>query len=281
MLLALHHYVRGDAAEFFQKNPISNCYNTMCWRLAALFLKHYQIMDNDLPMMGVAEDWVATAGYDYLRLLYSDDFDKLKPIAVKLKEQTGINRPLLPVVRRKQRWELIIDQLMKMNVPKGSTPRQTIAEMERVAYMVNMYNYAVQPHAFEHTCKPACSTVSARHGYAARSHANQGVDTHESRDSHGHQVLQGNNNHQQGEHDDQWPATLLDDLQVALETNAGKECQHKNILQCTGERHLNVEPPIQRQGHQREDDATAYWRKHAELLEKSDLARQSHADEEG
>lgn len=145
MLLALHHYVKGDAAEFFQKNPISNCYNLMCWRLATLFLKHYQIFNKDLPMMGIAEEWVATAGYDYLRLLYSDDFPKLKPIAAKLKEQTGITWPLLPVVKRKQRWELIIDQLMKMNAPKDSSPRQTTAEMERVAYMVNLYSYDVQP----------------------------------------------------------------------------------------------------------------------------------------
>ena len=145
MLVALHHYILGDAASFYDKNPIQNCKSLMCWRLTALFLKHYQIFDKDLPMMETAEDWVVANNYDYLRLLYCDDFKKLQPIIEKLRKQTGLSSNLLPTVKKKQRWELILDQLMKMNVPKSGAPRQTQVEMERVAYLVNTYRYDVQP----------------------------------------------------------------------------------------------------------------------------------------
>lgn len=43
----------------------------------ALFLKHYQIFDKDLPMMGTAEDWVVSNDFNYLRLLFADDVIKL------------------------------------------------------------------------------------------------------------------------------------------------------------------------------------------------------------
>jgi len=145
MLLALHHYILGDAATFFANNPVTDCGNLMSWRLAALFLKHYQILDKDVPMMSTAENWVAANDFDYLRLLYSDDFEMLKPQARQLRQQTGLKSSLLPTVKKMQRWELVIDQLMKMNAANGATPSKTACEMERVAYVVNIYRYGVQP----------------------------------------------------------------------------------------------------------------------------------------
>ena len=55
--------------------------------------------------------------------------------------------------------------------------------------------------------------------------------------------------HQEDEHDDQLAASLLQYLQVALETYAGKEGQHEDILQRAIERHLDVEPAIECQGY--------------------------------
>jgi len=86
--------------------------------------------------------------------------------------------------------------------------------------------------------------VATRHGYATSSHTYQGVNSHESGNAHWHDVLQSNYGNQQGKHDDQKLATLLDDFKVALETNAGKECKHKYILQCAIERHLDIAPTI-------------------------------------
>ena len=113
MLLALHHYFKGDATEWLKKTPLSLCTNKMCWRMGVLFLKHYQIGKDEYRITEISIDKVV--------------------------------KSLLPVVKRKAKWELVIDQLMKMNKPVGSTSRQTQAEVERVAYLVNTYNYDVQP----------------------------------------------------------------------------------------------------------------------------------------
>ena len=109
---------------------------------------------------------------------------------------------------------------------------------------------AIQPHAFQHTGKSACRAVAASHGDAAGCHANQRVNTHEAGDAHRHEVLHSNHHNQQGKHDGQKLAALLDDFKVALETNAGEERQHEDILQCAIERHLNIEPSVQRQRNQ-------------------------------
>lgn len=113
MLLVLHHYISGDAADYLKKNPLAACVNKMCWRMAVLFIRHYQIGKDDYHLTEIAAD--------------------------------KVTKSLLPVVKRKAQWELIIDQLMKMNTPRSSSPRQTQAEVERVAYMVNTYHYDVQP----------------------------------------------------------------------------------------------------------------------------------------
>ena len=143
MLLALHHFFRGDAADFFLLNPLTHYHNRMTKCLVTLFLKHYQVFDRDILSMNTIEDQVVKREFDYLRLLFSQDFEKLTPMADKLKEQTGIAGPLLPVVRKKQRWELIIDQVMKMNTPKTGTTQHD--ELYRVAYTVDLSYYNVQP----------------------------------------------------------------------------------------------------------------------------------------
>ena len=115
--------------------------------------------------------------------------------------------------------------------------------------------------------------MSARHGDTTGSHSDQGIDSQEAGDAHRHQVLQRDNNHQQDQHDHQQFATLLDDFQVALKSDAGKEGQHEDGLQCAIERHLYIETTIQHQGHQRKDDTTAYGRRHTEFLQEINLSR--------
>ena len=87
--------------------------------------------------------------------------------------------------------------------------------------------------------------MSARHGYATCGHSNQWVDTHEASYGYGHQVLHGNDEDQQDKHDDEQLASLLDDLQIALVSYAGKKSQHEDIFQCAIERHLYIETPIE------------------------------------
>ena len=149
LLLALHHYVRGDAAEFVAAFPLSQCKDRMNWILAALFLTHYQILNKPIPYITSPEDQVMTAGYDYLRRLYADDFAPLKKIADQLIQQTGLTGNLLPPVKKTARWERVIEQLMKLNAPPTTETktqtRATIKEVERVAYVVNLHHNSVQP----------------------------------------------------------------------------------------------------------------------------------------
>ena len=147
MLLALHHYVRGDAADFVGGFPLNLCKDRMSWFLAVLFLTHYQILDTKIPAITPPEDQVMAEGYDYLRRLYADDFPALRKIADKLIQQTGLTNNLLPVVKKTERWERVIDQLMKLHTPTGTAGKkvQKNVEVERVAYVVNLRNYQVQP----------------------------------------------------------------------------------------------------------------------------------------
>lgn len=145
MLLALHYYLRSDAAQFYQKNPLDSFSSTMCKLLAVLFLKHYQIFDVEPPVMKTSENWVFSNPLNYLRRLYCDDFEKIRPIAERLKSSTGLTSNLLPTVRIKARWEIILDQLMVMNTPESESQTQNPGEKERVAYFVNLQNNGVQP----------------------------------------------------------------------------------------------------------------------------------------
>jgi len=176
MLVALHHYVRADAADFVRTFPLNRCCDKMNWRLAVLFLVHYQILDKDIPGVSSPEDMVMTEGYDYLRLLYADDFAALKKIAPKLQEQTGLTTNLLPRVEKTERWERVINQLIKLHTPqmRDVTARQNVVEMERVAYVVNLYNYHVQPKLQK--SKDGGVTWSKGRNIAMKSFSISGVD---------------------------------------------------------------------------------------------------------
>ena len=145
--LVLYHYLFGGAAEFYRQNPLQSCHDVMCWRLAALFLHHYQILDKEPPAVSEAVGNVISSGYDYLRLLYSFDYDELQPIAAKLHEQTGLSTSLLPQVKRLAQWERTLEELLKLNRPAAAAKAERPAELEveRVAYLVNMHCYDVQP----------------------------------------------------------------------------------------------------------------------------------------
>lgn len=146
MRLALHHYITGDASEFYKKNPIQNCKDKMSWRLATLFLRHYQIMDKEPPAVTEAASYVMTEEYDYLRLLYSFDYDELRSTAKKLQQSTGLTTSILPKVKRREQWERTMEELLKLNRP-AAAKRESVPSMEeeRVVYLINAHSYNVQP----------------------------------------------------------------------------------------------------------------------------------------
>jgi superfamily II DNA or RNA helicase len=148
MQLVLQHYVAGNAADFFVNNPLTNCHDTMCWRLATLFLHHFQILDKEPAAITEAGMLVVNSGYDYLRLIWSDDYDVLQPLAGQLQRQTGLSNTLLPKVERLEQWQRVMEQLLKLHkpaTPATKTETPITLEMERVAYMVNLRNRNVQP----------------------------------------------------------------------------------------------------------------------------------------
>ena len=144
--LALHHLVAGNAADFYNNNPLQNCKDKMSWRLSTLFLHHYQILDNETPAITAAVDNVIQEGYDYLSLLYCFDYDKLKDSAERLQKSTGLTTSLLPKVKRMERWERKMAELLKLNRPAvAKTEQAPPKEVERIVYAVNMNYYSVQP----------------------------------------------------------------------------------------------------------------------------------------
>ena len=146
LILALHHYVNGDASHFYTNNPIRNCHDKMSWRLSTLFMRHYQILDKDTPEIIAADDYVINEGYSYLSLLYSFDYEKLLPSAKQLKKDTGLTTSLLPKVKHLAQWERTLNELLKLNQPATAKSEQPHGkEKERVAYVVNLKNHNVQP----------------------------------------------------------------------------------------------------------------------------------------
>ena len=144
--LALHHYVAENAKGFYNSYPLKNCQDKMSWRLSTLFMHHYQIFDKEPSEITTAIDNIMYEGYDYLSLLYSFDYDELKSSAKKLQKNTGLSNSLLPKVKRLAPWELTMKELLKLNQPTAAkTEQEPSVEVERVAYVVNMRNYSVQP----------------------------------------------------------------------------------------------------------------------------------------
>ncbi len=144
--LALRHLVIGNAADFYNSYPLQNCKDKMSWRLSTLFMRHYQILDKDTPEITAAVDYVIQEKYDYLCLLYSFDDDKLKDSAERLQKSTGLTTSLLPKVKRLAQWERTMAELLKLNHPAVVKKEQAPPmEVERVAYVVDMKYYHVQP----------------------------------------------------------------------------------------------------------------------------------------
>ena len=149
MLLVLHHFIKGDAAEFYKIYPLTSCKDKMGWRLACLFLRHYQILDPEPQAIPTAEDYVKSEGLVYLQLLYSDDFPQFEQIKKQLQKQTGLSTSLLPKVKKMEKWERVINQIMKLSGDGSNSTvkkkRPQHLDIERVAYVVNLRNYYVQP----------------------------------------------------------------------------------------------------------------------------------------
>ena len=147
--LVLHHFLTGDAEQFFEQNPLDSIYDKMCWRLSTLFIHHYQIQKKETAKVTAAVDYVMHEDSDYLRLLYSFDYDKLQPESERLQQKTGLSTSLLPEVKRMAQWERTMEELLKLNrpapTPGAKTDHQPSLLVERVAYVVNLRNKNVQP----------------------------------------------------------------------------------------------------------------------------------------
>ena len=149
MLMVLHALVRGDIDEYYRNHPLKTCKSKMDQLLAALFLRHYHILDPEPDAIHDAGEIVAKSNFVYLKLLFSDDFEQLKPLRKILRTQTGVSNSIMPEVKRTAQWERVIDQILKINSSNSSnkTPKKSSPEMEqeRVVYMLDMDDYTVQP----------------------------------------------------------------------------------------------------------------------------------------
>ena len=147
MLMVLHALVRGDIDEYYRNHPISSCRSRMDQLLAALFLRHYHILDPEPDAINDAGEVVSKSDFVYLKLLFCDDFEQLKPLRKMLHTQTGIASSLMPEVKRTAQWERVIDQILKINSTSGKTQKKSSSgmEQERVIYMLDTDNYTVRP----------------------------------------------------------------------------------------------------------------------------------------
>ena len=147
MLVALHHYLRGDATEYYDTHPLPKYCDPMSGVMTALFAKHYHLHSLQ-HLFDPWEKFVAEHDYDYLKLLYSDDFDQLKPLQSKLFRQTGLASTMMPQAKVMQEWEKVINQIIKYTGnAEANVKRKQVKqlEMERVAYFVGLKDYSVQP----------------------------------------------------------------------------------------------------------------------------------------
>ncbi len=146
LLLVLHHYLTGDAAHFYVYSPLQKCTDKMCWRLSTLFLHHYQIQEKETAEVTEAPYYVMNEKCVYLQLLYSFAYDELMPFSNDLQHVTGLTTSLLPKVKRLAPWERTMEELLKLNRPAAVKSEHPVSmEVERVAYVVNLLNYSVQP----------------------------------------------------------------------------------------------------------------------------------------
>ena len=148
MLIALYHYIYNDAGKYYKDHPLTkDCKDKMCLRLAVLFMHHYQILEDEPNIFKFTVENVVGEPFYYLQLLFAHTFQELTPIAAKLKEQTGLDTSLLPKVKRIEEWERTMNLLLELNKPRGTHEKSDAPQLdlERVAYIVNLRNYDVQP----------------------------------------------------------------------------------------------------------------------------------------
>jgi len=146
MLLALHHYYKNDAADFLKQSPLSNCTDSpMAQCLSVMFLRHYNILLSEPAEFKTQEKFVTNSCYDYLKLLYSYDFPSLRIIFVQLNNKTGLNNSLMPPVKKTEKWEMVIDNLLRLHDKISAADVLNEVEMERVAYFITLPGCYIQP----------------------------------------------------------------------------------------------------------------------------------------
>ena len=145
LLTVLHHFFRSDADAYTKEQMLFLNQEPLTYILEALFLKHYHIKNgNDYEVMK-AERLLAEGPYDYLKLLYSFDFNRFQSSAKELQQRTGITTSPMPYEREKAQWELVIDKIMNISAPAKATATAADSERERIIYQVSTDSYTVQP----------------------------------------------------------------------------------------------------------------------------------------
>lgn len=148
LLVVLHHFLRGDAADFVKAYPPQIEWDNLSSLLCILFVKHYKLLPTAMQLEPWAERFVLNRNSNMLKLLFADDFPSIKPMAQLLREQTGLLKPLMPPVRKLEDWERVIDKVMKnmeQEKKKKTSSKRPEENVERIIYLINMEHLELQP----------------------------------------------------------------------------------------------------------------------------------------
>ncbi len=107
--------------------------------LAALFLNHFCNVTFRNPTISNALQALPNCQSNYLKLLFSFEFDELKDTNEQLRTQTGIDTPLFVEYKKIEKWEKVLDSILD-DETSGS---QTIKKNERIIYILDTKNEGI------------------------------------------------------------------------------------------------------------------------------------------
>ena len=131
MYVVLKQYLY-DSGEYARESyKFSNPKDKM---LAALFLNHFCDVTPKNQIIASALQLLPDCNSDYMKLLFSFEFDHLKKTSDELCQKTGINTSFFPEYQKIEKWEKILDSILENNTLALTKPT---ASSERLVYFVD------------------------------------------------------------------------------------------------------------------------------------------------
>ncbi len=135
MRVVLEHYLHDKGDETFSSTAFGYLSGEM---LSALFVNHFCDVTESKASVSNALQLLPDCNSDYIKLLYSFDFDQLRNTSDVLRKKTGIDTTFFTDYKKVEKWEKVLNSILDDNTTTSSS--NPVSDNERIIYLIDTKN---------------------------------------------------------------------------------------------------------------------------------------------